>query len=58
MITTDKAAKILGISPRRIRALIASGRLPAIKLARDWIIDEKDLEKVVDRKPGRPRLTH
>jgi excisionase family DNA binding protein len=55
MITTDIAAKILGVSQRRVTALITAGRLPAIKLARDWIIDEKDLELVADRKPGRPK---
>ena len=55
MITTDKAAKILEITPRRVRALITSGRLPAQKLGRDWIIDEKDLDQVKERKPGRPK---
>ncbi len=55
MITTKTAAKILGISPRRVTVLIIAGRLPARKLGRDWIIDEKDLVKVIERKTGRPK---
>jgi excisionase family DNA binding protein len=52
---TKKAAEILGINDSRVRQLILSGRLPAKKIGRDWIIREKDLEKVINRKPGRPR---
>lgn len=58
MITTKTAAEILNISPRRVTALIAAGRLPAFKLGRDWVIDEKDLDIVKERKPGRPKKTN
>lgn len=40
---------------REARALIASGRLPAKMLGRDYFIDPKDLKLVKDRKPGRPK---
>ncbi len=55
MMTANEAANILKVSARRVRALIQSGRLPAQKIGRDWIIMEPDLEKVKDRKPGRPK---
>lgn len=53
-ITTKQAADRLGVSVGRVRQLIAEGRLPAQKVGRDNLIDEKDLELVADRKPGRP----
>jgi len=53
-INTIIAAKALGVTPRRVLALIQSGRLPARKLGRDWIISDRDLKKVMVRKPGRP----
>lgn len=53
-IAVADAAKSLGISDRRVRALIDSGNLPAYKIGRDWLISEPDLELVRDRKPGRP----
>ena len=55
MLSTIQAAAALGISPRRVLALIESGRLPAKKLARDWIIKKSDLKLVSIRKPGRPK---
>ncbi len=54
-ITTKQAAKILGINDSRVRQLILAGRLPAKKFGRDWLINEKDLAKVANRKPGRPK---
>ena len=55
ILTTKLAAKALKVNDSRVRQLILSGRLPALKLGRDWIIKEKDLKKVENRKPGRPR---
>lgn len=54
MLTTPQVAVILGISKRRVQALITSGRLPATKIGRDWLIAEADLARVIVRKPGRP----
>lgn len=53
-LTTDQAGKILGVTVRRVRALIEAGRLPAVKFGKVWMINKKDLKKVADRKPGRP----
>ena len=54
-LTTDQAGKILGVTGRRVRALIKAGRLPAVKFGKAWMINKKDLKKVAIRKPGRPR---
>jgi excisionase family DNA binding protein len=55
LINTKKASKLLGVNVQRVRQLIAAGRLPAQKVGRDWVIRERDLSKVADRKHGRPR---
>ena len=55
LLTAKQSGKILGVNASRIRQFILEGRLPAIKFANAWMIQEKDLEKVKDRKPGRPK---
>ncbi len=54
LLTTKEAAGRLGVSVRRVHALIQDGRLPAEKFGRDYMIKEEDLKLVADRKPGRP----
>ena len=54
-ITTKEAAERLGITRRRVVALVTAGRLPATKFGRDYMIKEKDLKLVENRKVGRPR---
>jgi excisionase family DNA binding protein len=54
ILTAKQAAKALGVNDSRIRQLILVGRLPAQKFGPVWMIKEKDLSKVADRKPGRP----
>ncbi len=53
LISTKEAAARLGISVRRVQALIASGRLPAEKIGNSFVISEDDLKLVVSRKNGR-----
>ncbi len=55
LLGTADAAKQLGVTPGRVRAMIAAKRLPAIKLGRDYLIDPKDLVLLKNRKPGRPK---
>lgn len=55
ILTTAEAADRLGVSPRRIRALIKAKKLPAQLFGGVYMINAKDLAKVKDRKPGRPR---
>jgi excisionase family DNA binding protein len=58
-LTTQQVAKELGVTPRRVRALIAAGRLKAKKIGRDHLIDSRDLAKFTPMPPGnltgRPR---
>ena len=55
IIGTAEAARRLNVTQSRVRAMIDSGRLKAIKVGREWLIDPKDLDAVKDRKVGRPR---
>ena len=55
LIGTAVAAKRLGVSQDRVRALIKAGRLPAKKLGRDYFMHPDDLALVKNRNPGRPR---
>lgn len=54
MLTTTDAAVRLGVTVRRVQALISAGRLPAERVGRDWLIQERHLARVSERKPGRP----
>lgn len=58
LITTAQAAAYLGVTVRRVQALIKARRLPAEKVGRDWLIDEMRLNEVGDRKPGRRKQVH
>lgn len=53
-LTTSEAAAELDVTVRRVQAMIADGRLKARKIGRDWMIRPSDLDKVRDRRPGRP----
>jgi excisionase family DNA binding protein len=55
IIGTAEAARRLNVTQSRVRAMIDAGRLKAIKVGREWLIDPKDLDAVKDRKVGRPR---
>jgi excisionase family DNA binding protein len=55
LLTTKQAATRLGVTTRRVVAMIQADQLPAEKFGRDYIIKEKDLKLVEGRKVGRPR---
>jgi excisionase family DNA binding protein len=55
IIGTTEAGRRLGVSDARVRALIESGRLKAVKIGGAWLIDPKDLDAVKERKVGRPK---
>ena len=46
MLTTKQVAQKLGVTTRRVTALIKAGKLKAQKIGRDWIIKESDLANV------------
>ncbi len=56
-LTTKQVGEILGISQRRVIALIEQGKLKADKFAGVYAIANKDLETVRTRKNGRPPKT-
>jgi excisionase family DNA binding protein len=55
--TTSSAAAELGVTPCRVRAMIAAGRIRATLAGRDWLMAPAAVDAVRDRKPGRPALT-
>lgn len=55
LLSTKDAAEKLGISARRVRALIKEGKLKAHQLGREYAIEEKALDDVTTYgKSGRP----
>jgi excisionase family DNA binding protein len=55
VLTTKEAAERLGVTPRRVRALIAEGKLRATQVGRDYVIEERHLANVKTYgKAGRP----
>jgi len=56
LIGVAQAAERLGVTDGRVRVLITSGRLPAQKVGRDWVINESDLRLVAVRIPGNPNF--
>ena len=55
LLSTNEASEKLNLSAIRVRQLIYSGRLPANKVGRDYVIYEKDLSLVAVRTNGRPK---
>ncbi len=54
MLTTPEVAERLGVTTRRVLALIQAGRLPSRQYGRDHLVKESDLTLVENRQPGRP----
>lgn len=55
LLNTAEAAETLGVSVRRVRQLIAEGKLMAHRVGRDYAIEDKVLKSVkVYGKAGRP----
>lgn len=52
---TRDAGRILGVSLHRVRALIGAGRLPVVRVGRDWLIKPEGLKQVWHRPKGRPK---
>lgn len=54
-VTAKQAAKILGISHRRIYQIIETGRLPAVKAGQHILLSLEAIERFKPRLTGRPR---
>ena len=57
LLNSKDAAEKLGVSVRRIQALIKNKQLTAEKFGRDYMIKESDLPKLKKLKRGRPVKT-
>jgi excisionase family DNA binding protein len=57
MLTTTQVAAALGVDRSHVRRLILSGTLKAVKLGRDWCIEQTEVARFQQgrRKAGRPR---
>ncbi len=53
-LTAQQVAERLGVTVRRVQAMIKDGRLPASRFGRAHVIRESDLSLVANRTPGRP----
>jgi excisionase family DNA binding protein len=54
LVGVVEAAEELEVSPRRVRQLLASGRLPGQRAGRSWAIDRVDVEHLRRSRVGRP----
>jgi excisionase family DNA binding protein len=61
LVTTKDAAKILGVTPVRVRQLIKDGRLVAEKRGRDHLLEDQEVQRFKRQgrrsgpKGGRPK---
>jgi excisionase family DNA binding protein len=55
LISVKDAAVKLGVSDRRIRAMIKEGKIKAANIAGGYVIEEKEIANIKTYgKPGRP----
>lgn len=57
IMDTNEAAEFLGVSPRRVKALISAGLLEGRRFGGVWIVTRESVErrKAENPKAGRPR---
>jgi len=58
LLTTEEAAKYLGVSSSRVRQLISEERLQSVKYGRDHLIRQSEVERFAKsgkKRRGRPR---
>lgn len=55
LLGTAEAAERLGVSTNRVRQLIATRQLPAVKIGRNFVLKVEDVEAFLRQPPGRPR---
>jgi len=54
LLTTEEVADVLGVTQRRVQAMIADCSLPATRYGRFWLVRAEHAYARVDRRPGRP----
>lgn len=48
LLKTEEVGQILSFSPKKIRKMISTGELPALKIGGEFRIRQEDLENYVD----------
>ena len=48
LLKTEEVGQILSFSPKKIRKMIATGELPALKIGGEFRIRQEDLQNYVD----------
>ena len=46
-LNAEQAARLLHLTPKRVRILAREGKLPASRVGRQWLFREEDLERLV-----------
>lgn len=56
-MTTEAAAKYLGVTPQRVRQLVVAERIAATKYGRDYLLNPESVRSYKEgrKKPGRPK---
>ena len=60
MVSTSDVARHLGIHRVNAAALVRAGRVPAVKVANRWVVEERVLERFAEtyvKGPGRKKKT-
>lgn len=58
LLTLERAAKLLGLSPSTLRVQLHNGRLHGLKRGRDWFVLRQEVERYRNEskgQAGRPR---
>ena len=45
LLTLVQASKRLGVAPATLRAQVHRGKVNAAKVGRDWLVEEKEVER-------------
>ena len=49
LLTVEEAAALLKTSRQQIRKMIRSGLIPAVKIGREWRVDQTYLRELLDQ---------
>ncbi len=59
-VAVAEASNVLGVSPRRVRQMLADGQLAGSRIGRQWLIDRADLDALrgygLDGEADRPNV--
>jgi molybdopterin-binding protein len=53
-LTVAQAAKVLHLNPKRVQFLARTGRIPAVRVGRKWLIPRRELEGQLVRLTAEP----